>query len=84
VSKALPIHCTGYSAEKVSGPLNKRKERADGFGKLSTHSLFPSSVPDVSSSLTSFTAGIDKRRYSWHTSISTSRLAGEKRCPAQH
>src|SRR6266566_4256050 len=42
---------------------------------MSTHSLFPGSDSDISSfSTSSTTAGIDKRRYNWRTSISMSRL----------
>ena len=70
---------------KRCGPLNKRKERSHGSGKLPTHSLFPRSDSAVSSSSPSFTAaGIAKRRYSWRTSTSTSRLVSNKRCPAPY
>ena len=65
--------------------LNKRKERTHGSGKIGTHSFFPVSDSDLSSSSTSLTAaGIDKRRYNWRTSISMSRLFRKKLCPVPY
>ena len=66
------------------GPLNKRKEKTHGSGRMSTHSLL-SSDSDLSSSSTSLTAaGIDKRRYNWRNSISMSRLVRKKLCPVPY
>jgi hypothetical protein len=61
---AGPRYQSGCLFSYRCGPLNKRKERTHGSGRMSTHLLFPGSDSDISSSSTSLTAaGIDKRRY---------------------
>jgi hypothetical protein len=61
---AGPRHQSMCLFSNRCGPLNKRKDRSHGSGKMSTHSLLPGSDSDISSSSTPLTAaGIDKRRY---------------------